>query len=156
MKINIILIGKTKASYLQEGENEYFKRLKRFVNINLTVIDDLKNRKNLSADQIKEKEAELIQKQLTKDTYLVLLDEKGASMNSKSFAKWFTDKEMIQPNVTFVVGGAYGFDNSIYQIAHEKLSLSKMTFSHQMIRLFLLEQIYRAYSIKKGLPYHNE
>ncbi len=157
MKITLLTVGKTEDKYLIEGIEKYVKRLKHYVNFVSIEIPELKNTKNLSTDQQKAKEAELIRKHLQNGDFIVLLDEKGKEFTSANFAA-FISKKMVSglQNLVFIVGGPYGFDTSIYEKAGDKISLSRMTFSHQMVRLFFVEQIYRAFTILKGEPYHHE
>jgi 23S rRNA (pseudouridine1915-N3)-methyltransferase len=157
MRISLICIGKTDESYLNIGIEKYLNRLKHYINFTLTIIPDIKNTKNLTQEQQKSKEAEQILKQLNHTDTVVLLDERGSAPRSIDFAK-FIDKHMLNStqHLVFVIGGPYGFDRSIYDRAHSKLSLSNMTFSHQMIRLFFIEQLYRAHTILRGEPYHHE
>lgn len=157
MKITFLVIGKTEESYLREGIDKYIKRLKHYVKFEIVEIQELKNTKNLTEDQQKAKEAELITKNTNNTDYIVLLDEKGTEYTSVQFSG-FISKKMLSSvqNLVFIIGGPYGFDNKLQTQANEKLSLSKMTFSHQMVRLFFVEQVYRAFSILKGEPYHHE
>jgi 23S rRNA (pseudouridine1915-N3)-methyltransferase len=157
MKITLLTIGKTEEKYLQEGIDKYLKRLKHYIPFKIVELPELKNTKSLSQDQQKAKEAELIFKNTTSADHLVLLDEKGSELSSAHFSG-FLNKKMIGSiqHLVFVVGGPYGFDNMIHNRADDKISLSKMTFSHQMVRLFFTEQLYRAYTILKGEPYHHE
>lgn len=157
MKITLICIGKTDEKYLIEGVENYLKRLKFYINFSLAVVPDVKNSKNLSQHQQKEKEAELILKQISGGDVVILLDERGKEYRSIEFSS-FLEKKMLAStqNLVFIIGGPYGFDTSIEQRSNGKLSLSKMTFSHQMIRLFFVEQLYRAFSILKNEPYHHE
>ena len=157
MKITLIAIGKTDDSYILEGIDKYLKRLKHYIKFELLIIPDLKKTKNLSEDEQKAKESELFLKQISNSDYVVALDERGLELSSMQFAD-FINKRMIAsvPHLVFLIGGPYGFDQSIYERANHKLSLSKLTFSHQMIRLFFVEQVYRAFSILKGEPYHHE
>ncbi|HYK77434.1 MAG TPA: 23S rRNA (pseudouridine(1915)-N(3))-methyltransferase RlmH [Daejeonella sp.] len=157
MKITLLTIGKTEEKYLLEGMEKYLKRLKFYIPVKVLELPELKNTKNLSQDQQKAKEAELIFKNLSNTDHLILLDEKGQEFSSTRFSA-FLNKKMVGSvqHLVFVVGGPYGFDDSVYQRANDKISLSKMTFSHQMVRLFFLEQLYRAYTILKGEPYHHE
>ena len=157
MKITFLVIGKTEDTYLKEGIEKYTKRLKHYIKFEIVEVPELKNTKNLSEDQQKTKEAELISKNLNNTDYIVLLDEKGQELSSIQFSG-FISKKMLSSvqNLVFIVGGPYGFDNSLLTSSNEKLSLSKMTFSHQMVRLFFVEQVYRAFSILKGEPYHHE
>ncbi len=157
MNIKFVLIGKTSFKFVKEGMDMYLQRLKRFVDFEIIIIPDLKNQKKLSIQQIKEKEAELILKQLKTNDFLILLDEKGKSLNSLKFADFIRKKQdTATKQLIFTVGGAYGFSDAVYKRANFLLSLSAMTFSHQIIRLFFMEQIYRAYTIINSLPYHNE
>ncbi len=157
MKLTLVCIAKTDEDYLKKGISIYEKRLQHYISFELIEIPALKDIKNLSPEQIKEKEAELLQKYLSKSDYIVLLDERGTEFRSMDFAD-FMQKKMNQgcKNLTFIIGGAFGFSPKIYALAHEKVAFSKMTFSHQMIRLFFVEQCYRAFSILKNEPYHNE
>ena len=157
MKITLLAIGKTDDAYILEGIGKYLKRLKHYIKFEIIIIPDLKNTKNLSEDEQKTKEAELFFKFIQHTDQLVVLDEKGTELSSLQFAD-FLNKRMIGSvqNLVFLIGGPYGFDQSIYQRINYKISLSKMTFSHQMIRLFFVEQVYRAFTILKGEPYHHE
>ncbi len=157
MKITLLTIGKTEDKYLVEGMEKYLKRIKHYVPFKVLELPELKNTKSLSQDQQKAKEAELIFKNISSTDHLLLLDEKGMEFSSTSFSE-FLNKKMISSvqHLVFVIGGPYGFDEALYNRANEKISLSKMTFSHQMVRLFFIEQIYRAYTILKGEPYHHE
>jgi len=157
MKITLLVIGKTEDKYLKEGIEKYLKRLKHYIKFDLVEIPELKNTKNLSEDQQKSKEAELLGKHLNSQDHVVLLDERGLEFSSIQFSA-FINKKMLGSvqNLVFIVGGPYGFDAVLQSIAKDKISLSKMTFSHQMVRLFFVEQLYRAFSILKGEPYHHE
>ncbi|MDF2431737.1 MAG: rRNA (pseudouridine1915-N3)-methyltransferase [Mucilaginibacter sp.] len=157
MKITFITVGKTEDAYLKEGIDKYVKRLKHYTKLTIIEIDELKNTKALTREQQKVKEAELILKKIAPADNVVLLDEKGTELSSQQFAS-FIDKKALGSvaNLVFIVGGPYGFDVTVYQRANDKLSLSAMTFSHQMVRLFFIEQLYRAFTILKGEPYHHE
>jgi len=157
MKITLLVIGKTTDSYIKEGIDKYTKRLKHYVKFEILEIPELKNTKNLTEDQQKAKESELLFKYLSPTDHLILLDEKGEEFTSSQFSGFISRKMLgsIQ-HLVFITGGPYGFDNLVYTKANDKLSLSKMTFSHQMIRLFFVEQVYRAFTILKGEPYHHE
>lgn len=157
MKISLICIGKTDDSYLVEGIETFQKRLKFYIGFKMIVIPDIKNSKNLSKEQQKAKEAEQILKLIGNSDYVVLLDERGREFRSVEFAD-FLSKKMVSStqHLVFVIGGPYGFDASIEERSNGKISLSKMTFSHQMVRLFFSEQLYRAFSILKNEPYHHE
>ena len=157
MKITFITVGKTEDAYLKDGIEKYVKRLKHYTKLELTEIPELKNTKALTEDQQKTKEAELILKKVNPTDHLILLDENGVEFTSVQFANFINKKSVSSSaNLIFVVGGPYGFHQSVYQRANYKLSLSRMTFSHQMVRLFFVEQLYRAYTIIKGEPYHHE
>jgi len=157
MKITFLTVGKTEDAYLKEGIDKYVKRLKHYTKLIIVEIDELKNTKALTQQQQKAKEAELILKKILPLDHVILLDEKGMELSSIQFAAYFEKKALGSvSNLVFVVGGPYGFDPSVYERANEKLSLSSMTFSHQMIRLFFVEQLYRAFTIIKGEPYHHE
>ncbi|MDX9769893.1 MAG: 23S rRNA (pseudouridine(1915)-N(3))-methyltransferase RlmH [Tenuifilaceae bacterium] len=157
MKITILAIGKTNINFVNEGISEYLKRLKRYVKVEIQIIADVKNSKNLTAPQLIQKEEELLLNALSSDSYVVLLDEKGKECTSVELSQ-FVEGKMISgtKEVVFVIGGAYGVSNAIKQRANEQLSMSQLTFSHQMIRLILIEQIYRAMTIIRGEPYHHE
>ncbi len=157
MNIKLIVIGKSEEKYLREAVEIYLKRLTHYINFEIVVLPDVKNAKNMSVAELKDKEAELILKHSTKADKVVLLDEKGKEYSSVEFSKYLT-KQMNASvkTLAFVVGGAFGFSEKVYSQANEKLSISKMTFSHQMIRLLFVEQLYRAFTIIKGEPYHNE
>jgi 23S rRNA (pseudouridine1915-N3)-methyltransferase len=156
MKTQVWAIGKTNEKYLQKGCAIYEQRLKHYLPFEFTIVPDVRQAGKLSAAQLKQKEAELIFKQLRPEDQLVLLDEKGKNYTSEALArrmdKW---QQMSKRRLIFLIGGAYGFDESLYERADAQLSLSAMTFSHQMIRLFLLEQLYRAMTILRNEPYHN-
>src|ERR1700761_2899978 len=157
MKITLLTIGKTEDAYLKEGIEKYVKRLKHYTRLQLIDLPELKNTKALTEQQQKTKEAELILKKITSLDYVILLDEKGIEFTSKQLATYLDKKSISSTSsLVFVVGGPYGFDDSVYERANDKLSLSRMTFSHQMIRLFFTEQLYRAFTILKGEPYHHE
>jgi len=157
MKIKLLAIGKTDDKNLQLLISSYEARLKHYIKFEIEIIPDLKNVKNLSKPEQKEKEGELILKNVTSSDQLILLDEKGAMHTSKEFSN-FMQKKMNSgiKQMVMVIGGPYGFSNAVYQKAQGKISLSKMTFSHQMIRLFVVEQIYRAFTILKNEPYHHD
>ena len=157
MKIKLLAIGKTDDKNLISLIGSYEERLKHYVKFELEIIPDLKNVKNLSEKLQKEKEGELIFKKLRPDDSLFLLDERGNDFRSIEFSR-FLQKKMNSgiKQLVFVIGGPYGFSEKVYQKATGRISLSKMTFSHQMIRLFVVEQIYRAFTILKNEPYHHE
>ena len=157
MKIVLITIGKTNKKYLIEGISDYQKRLKHYTNFERIEIANIKNAKNFSESELMKKEGELILKQIQNSDHLVLLDDKGKDFTSQKFAQKLQQWMLSgKKRLVFVVGGAYGFSDEIYKRGNEKLSLSKMTFSHQMVRLFFVEQIYRGYTILNNEPYHHE
>lgn len=157
MEISLIVIGKTNARYLQEGIDEYIKRLKHYIPYSITVLPDIKNTKKLTEEQQKEAEGKLMLDALKPGDCLVLLDERGKEFTSVAFADYLQRKMNAGlRRLVFVIGGPYGFSQSVYDRADEKISLSKMTFSHEMIRLFFTEQIYRAMTIQRGEPYHHQ
>ena len=156
MNIRLINIGKTTVPYLIDGELDYMRRLQHYLKFERLDLKECKYVKNQSKEVLKKKEAELILKQLNPKDIVVLLDEKGKQMNSEQFSVWLEKKQMIGPKqIIFITGGAYGFDQSVYRRADELFSISKMTFSHQMIRLLFLEQLYRAKTILNGEKYHH-
>lgn len=157
MKITLILNGKTEDDYIIKGFGIYEQRLKHYVSFETIVIPALKNTKALSVEQQKQKEAELLFKHLQPSDKLILLDENGKEYNSVGFSE-FIQQQMNSgiKNLVFVVGGPYGFSDEVYKRANGKISLSKMTFSHQMVRLFFVEQVYRAMTILKNEPYHHQ
>jgi 23S rRNA (pseudouridine1915-N3)-methyltransferase len=157
MKILLLVIGKTDEKYLVDGMDKYRKRLKHYIGFDYEEIPDIKNRKSLPAAQQKKQEADLILAKIKPGDKLVLLDDKGKDYSSMAFSKHL--QQLMNSGIkrlVFVVGGPYGFDASVYAKSQGKLSLSKMTFSHQMIRLFMVEQVYRAMTILKNEPYHHE
>lgn len=157
MKITLLVIGKTDASYFTQAISEYVNRLGHYIPFDIEVIPDLKNTKTLSVEQQKTKEGELILKTLQSSDYLVLLDDKGKEYTSMQFANYIEKKtHTVSKRLVFLIGGPYGFSQEIYDRANEKLTLSRMTFSHQMIRLIFVEQLYRAMTILNNEPYHHE
>lgn len=157
MKINLLTVGKTTNAQMIKLQEEYQNRLKFYIPFESVVIPELKNTKNLSIVEQQEKEADLILKQIENTDELILLDDKGKQFTSLGFSKYIEKKMMsTYKRTVFVVGGPYGFSQRIYQRANGLVSLSTMTFSHQMIRLIFLEQLYRAMTILKGEPYHHE
>ena len=157
MKVELLVIGKTDADYLKVGIAEYEKRLTRYVPYEMRVIPDIKNSKNMSEAVQKEREGELILAQIQPSDFVVLLDEHGKSYSSVKFARFLEQKMLMgTKKLILVIGGPYGFSDAVYARANDKLSLSEMTFSHQMVRLIFTEQLYRAMTILKGEPYHHE
>ncbi|MFA6705774.1 MAG: 23S rRNA (pseudouridine(1915)-N(3))-methyltransferase RlmH [Bacteroidales bacterium] len=157
MNIKLVVVGKTEEKYLKEGIDIFEKRLKFYIPYEIIVIPSLKETKNLSPQIIKEKEGELILKQISKYDKIILFDEKGLEFSSMDYSV-FLQRQMNAGIKTlgFVVGGAFGFSDEVYKKADQKIALSKMTFSHQMIRLLIVEQLYRAFTILKNEPYHNQ
>ncbi len=157
MKINLLVVGKTNQKHLIQGEEEYLKRLRKYIQFEKIEIPELKNAKKMSQNEIKKEEGKLILSKLNPNGVIVLLDDKGSSKTSIQFSKWLQEKmNRGYKHITFIVGGAYGFSDEVYQRTNEQLSISKMTFSHQMIRLFFIEQTYRAFTILNNEPYHHE
>ncbi len=157
VKVKFICIGKTGKSFLEEGESEYLKRLKHYVAVERIEIPDLKNAKKLTFDQIKEQEGKEILSKIQQGDSIILLDEHGKMYSSVQFSQFLQQKFNAGGKaIAFVVGGAYGFSDEVYAAASGKISLSSMTFSHQMVRMIFFEQLYRAMTILKGEPYHHE
>ena len=157
MNIRLIAIGKTDNKSLQTLIDDYIKRLSFYVKFDLEIIPDIKNVKNLSEEQQKEKEGELILAKLSPTDFLILLDENGKSYTSIGFANELQKKMNAGiKTLVYVIGGPYGFSETVYQKAQQKISLSEMTFSHQMVRLFFIEQVYRGFTILKNEPYHHQ
>lgn len=157
MKTVLIAVGRTVEQHYITAINDYIQRTKHFIPFEMEIIPELKNTKSLSAEQQKEKEGELISKSLQPGDVVILLDEGGKEFRSIDFASWIERKlSTVNKRLVFIIGGPYGFSQKVYQSAHEKVSLSKMTFSHQMVRLIFVEQLYRAMTILSGGPYHHE
>lgn len=156
MKTELLLVGKTNDKHFQAGIDDYCNRIGYYMPFNITVIPELKNTKALSEAQQKEKEGELILQHIQSGDKVVLLDEHGKEFRSIEFASWIERQQQFVRKLIFVVGGPYGFSDAVYKRADDKISLSRMTFSHQMVRLVFTEQIYRACTIIKGEPYHHE
>ena len=157
MKIVLAVVGKLAGGYLSKGIEEYSSRLKHYVPFEIQYIADARNTKNLSETQQKSAEGKNILSSLDSSDYVVLLDEHGKEYTSIEFSKYIERKmTTVQRRLVFVVGGPYGFSPEVYNRANEKISLSKMTFSHEMIRLIFTEQLYRAMTILRGEPYHHE
>ena len=155
MKTVLIQVGKTVNKHFAAGIDDYVERIGHYMPFEVLTIPELKNSKNLSEEQQKQAEGDLILRQLQPTDTVVLLDEHGREYRSIEFARWLEQKRN-SARLVFIIGGPYGFSPAVYQRANEQLSLSKMTFSHQMIRLTFVEQIYRACTIIKGEPYHHE
>jgi len=156
MKTLLILVGKTTDKHFQAGIDDYRERIGHYMPFDIVTIPELKNTKHLSEEQQKAQEGELILKQVQTADTVVLLDEHGLEQRSTAFARWLEQKRNTARRLVFVIGGPYGFSQDVYARANEQLSLSKMTFSHQMVRLVFTEQLYRACTIIKGEPYHHE
>ena len=156
MKTILILVGKTTDKHFQASINDYVERIGHYMPFEIETIPELKNTKNLSEEQQKQAEGELILKKLKAGDEVVLLDEYGKEYRSIEFAQWLEQKRNSGRRLIFIIGGPYGFSPAVYSRAFEQISLSKMTFSHQMIRLIFTEQVYRACTIIKGEPYHHE
>lgn len=155
MEIKLIVVGKTKSSELVRLINEYVKRINFYKKFKIIVVNSLKSKKN-SEKEIKKIEGENVLKSVKKNELIFLLDENGKSFNSRKFANFLSNKFKTNKSIVFVVGGAHGFSNEIKQKSNEIISLSEMTFSHQIIRLFFTEQVYRALTILNNHPYHND
>lgn len=156
MKVTLLLVGKTTEEYAQQAISIYTDRIKHYLSFQIEIIPDLKSTKHLSEAQIKAREADAILAWVKPENQVILLDEKGSEYTSEVFAAWMQKKmNGGTRHLVFVVGGPYGFDDRVYAAVSERLSLSKMTFSHQMVRVFFVEQIYRAMTILHGEPYHH-
>ena len=156
MKTVLLLVGKTQDKHFLAGIHDYQERIGHYMPFELKIIPEIKNTKNLTAAQQKAREGELILKELQSSDTVVLMDERGKELRSTEFARWLQGKQNISRRLVFVIGGPYGFSSDVYARAGEQLCLSKMTFSHQMVRLIMVEQLYRACTIIKGEPYHHE
>ena len=157
MKITLLTVGKTDKDWVRQGMEIYVSRLKHYIPFAVVEIPELKNVSALTKDQIKTREGELILKNIKPTDDLILLDERGKEYTSVELAKVIQDKiSYVGKDMVYVIGGAYGISDAVYQRANSKISLSRMTFSHQMVRAIFVEQIYRAFTIMKGEPYHHE
>ena len=157
MKGVLIVVGKTTDKRFEAIINEYVERICHYIPFAVEVIPELKNTKGLSQEEQKQREGELIQKNLQAGDYVVLLDEHGSERSSMEFAAWMQKKMSAGPKrLVFIIGGPYGFSNDVHKRGNEEVSLSKMTLSHQMVRMFFVEQLYRAMTILGGEPYHHE
>lgn len=156
MKTILLLVGKTQNKNFQAGISDYSERITHYMPFEIKVIPELKNTRNLNEEQQKVREGELILKELQPADTVVLMDEHGKELRSIELAQWLQGKQNISRRLVLIIGGAYGFSPDVYARANEQLSLSKMTFSHQMVRLIMVEQLYRACTIIKGEPYHHE
>jgi 23S rRNA (pseudouridine1915-N3)-methyltransferase len=155
MKIKLIAIGKTDESYLVQGIEKYAQRLKHYVSYGFIILPDYKAGSKINIDKQKQDEGLAILKKIQANDYVLLLDEKGKQHSSEEFATILQKRMNSGQDMVFVIGGPFGFSEELYQRANEKISLSKMTFSHQMVRLFFTEQLYRAFTILKGEKYHH-
>ncbi|MBB6610929.1 23S rRNA (pseudouridine(1915)-N(3))-methyltransferase RlmH [Pontibacter sp. Tf4] len=156
MKIKLIAIGKTDEKFLEEGIDKYLKRLKHYHSFEFIVIPDIKQGGKFTSDKLKDEEGKLILQKVQEGDYLILLDEQGKMFTSNEFATFLQKKlNSVTTNLIFVIGGAFGFSEAVYNRANEKMALSKMTFTHQMVRLFFTEQLYRGFTILRGEKYHN-
>ena len=157
MKITLLTVGKTDRDWVRQGLDIYVSRLKHYIPFSIIEIPELKNVSALTKDQIKTREGELILKNIRPTDDVILLDERGKEYSSVELAKVIQDKISYEgKDIVYVIGGAYGFSDPVYKRANSKLSLSRMTFSHQMVRAIFAEQIYRAFTIMRGEPYHHE
>lgn len=156
MKTELIQVGKTVNKHFVAGIADYCERISHYMPFQITTIPELKNTKSLTEEQQKEREGELILKLLQPSDTVVLLDEHGKEFRSIEFASWIERQQQSARRLVFVIGGPYGFSDAVYDRANQKISLSRMTFSHQMVRLIFCEQVYRACTIIKGEPYHHE
>lgn len=156
MKTVLVVIGKTDNKHINACISDYVGRIGHYLQFEMVVLPDIKNTKKFTVEQLKHAEGKSILNQFKQSDHVVLLDEHGDELRSIDFAKWLQKKQMAVKRLVFVIGGPYGFSDMVYERANEKLSLSQMTFSHQMVRMIFTEQIYRACTIIKGEPYHHE
>jgi len=156
MKSLLLQVGKTVNKHFTAGISDYAERISHYMPFDIITIPELRNTKNLTEEQQKAAEGDLILRQLQPSDHVVLLDEHGLELRSVELARWLQQKQQTARRLVFVIGGPYGFSPAVYQRANEKLSLSRLTFSHQMVRLVFTEQLYRACTIIKGEPYHHE
>jgi len=155
MRITLIENGKTRDSFIREGVDQFKKRVVRYVPFKIETLPDLKNTRNMTMKEVQDQEAHLLLKRIKPGDYLILLDERGKQFDSIAFAEYMNSLEGRVNHLLFVIGGPYGFSENVYLRADAKISLSKLTFSHQLIRVIFMEQLYRAFTILKGEPYHN-
>jgi len=157
MKIAVLQTGKTTEKHIAEGVENYSARIRKFTGFEIITLPDIKNARNMTIDEQKIKEGKKILNSIRKDDYIVLLDEKGKEFRTIEFSDWIRKRFMnSEKRILFVIGGPWGFSEEMYDIADLKLSLSRMTFSHQVVRLLFMEQLYRAFTIIRGEPYHHE
>ena len=155
MRITLIESGKTRDAFIREGVELYRSRVSRYVPFRIETLPDLKNSRNLTMKEVMEKEGQILLKRLKPDNYVILLDERGQEFQSISFAEYLNSLEGTVNQLDFVIGGPYGFSEEVYKRANALLSLSRLTFSHQLVRVVFMEQLYRAFTILKGEPYHH-
>ena len=155
MRITLVESGKTRDPFIRDGVETFRQRLVRYVPFKIDTLPDLKNTRSMTMKEVQEKEGEMIIKRIKTGDYVILLDERGEEYNSISFAEYLNGLERQVNQVLFVIGGPYGFSQQVYDRSDTRLSLSKMTFSHQLVRVVFLEQLYRAFTILKGEPYHH-
>jgi 23S rRNA (pseudouridine1915-N3)-methyltransferase len=155
MRITLIESGKTRDPFIREGVELFRKRVVRYVPFQIETIPDLKNTRNLSMKEVQDQEAALVLKRIRPADHVVLLDERGKEYDSIAYAEYLNSLEGRVNHLVFVIGGPYGFGDEAYKRANAKLALSRLTFSHQLVRVVFLEQLYRAYTILKGEPYHH-
>ena len=155
MRITLIQTGKTKDSFITEGVGEFKKRMLRYAPFQIETVPDLKNSRNMTMKEVQEREGAMLIKRIPQGGYVILLDERGKVYDSISFAEHLNALGSRVNHVFFVIGGAYGFSGEVYSRADERFSLSKLTFSHQLVRVIFMEQLYRAFTILRGEPYHN-
>lgn len=156
MRITLLTVGKTNKGWIKDGLDVYVGRLGHYITFEMKEIPELKNVSALTKDQIKQREGELILKSLSNDDKVILLDERGEQRSSMEWARKIQQELQSGKNIVYVVGGAYGFSDAVYARSNGKISLSRMTFSHQMVRVIFAEQLYRAFTIINGEPYHHE
>ncbi len=156
MKMTLLTVGRTSSAWIREAMDDYVSRLRHYVPLTVVEIRELKGAAALSRGQIKDREGELILRALRSGDEVILLDERGREFSSLEWARNVEEKTAAGRDIVFVIGGAYGFSDAVYGRADSMLSLSRMTFSHQMVRVIFLEQLYRAFTIIKGEPYHHE
>jgi 23S rRNA (pseudouridine1915-N3)-methyltransferase len=157
MKIALLQIGKTTERYLTEGIGVFEGRMRKYAAFEIFTIPDIRNTRNMTATELKTREGEKILQFFKNDDYIVILDDKGKEFSTNEFSSWIENTLMLQKKrLVFIIGGAWGFSDEVYQKADMLLSLSRLTFSHQMVRLLFLEQLYRAFTVIKGEPYHHE
>lgn len=157
MKIQLLVIGKTASNYISTGIDMYLSRLSHYVPFEIKILPDIKNYRKMTEEQQKVAEGQLFLEQMSSGDFVVLLDERGKEMTSMEFSGYISRKiSTVSRGIIFVVGGPYGFSPAVYERADDKISLSRMTFSHEMVRLFFVEQLYRAMTILRGEPYHHE